>query len=138
VPASQANPVGIDGILESLSPPYVSSMDEAVDRVVESKYRTGGAGYGNEDIFARSYRNRDDARAYLATGTRFDPRQIAYIKDVCNYIYDTYDRFPAHVDAFYAPGMWLQFSHLETEYYDRYFDPAQYTRQAAHDALWHP
>jgi hypothetical protein len=138
VPASQANPVGIDGILESLSPPYVSSMDEAVDRVVESKYRTGGAGYGNEDIFARSYRNRDDARAYLATGSRFDPRQIAYIKDVCNYIYDTYDRFPAHVDAFYAPGMWLQFSHLETEYYDRYFDPAQYTRQAAHDALWHP
>jgi hypothetical protein len=34
--------------------------------------------------------------------------------------------------------MWLQFSHLETEYYDRYFDPSQYTRQAAHDALWHP
>jgi hypothetical protein len=23
------------------------------------------------------------------------------------------------------------------EYYDRFFDPSQYTRQAAHDGLWH-
>jgi hypothetical protein len=48
-----------------------------------------------------------------------------------------YGRFPAHVDAFYTPGMWLQFSHLEMEYYDRYYDKAQYERQAAHDKLWH-
>lgn len=138
VPASQPNPVGIDGILESLTPPYVSSMDEAVDRVVESKYSKTGAGYGNDDIFARAYRNRDDARAYMEKGTKFGPKQIQYVKDACNYIYETYDRFPAHVDAFYSPGMWLQFSHLELEYYDRFFDPGQYTRQAAHDALWHP
>ena len=32
VPASQPNPVGIDGVLEGLTPPYVKSMDEAVDR----------------------------------------------------------------------------------------------------------
>jgi hypothetical protein len=31
VPASQPNPVGIDGILEGLTPPYVKSMDEAVE-----------------------------------------------------------------------------------------------------------
>jgi hypothetical protein len=23
------------------------------------------------------------------------------------------------------------------EYYDRFFDPSQFTRQAAHDGLWH-
>jgi hypothetical protein len=23
------------------------------------------------------------------------------------------------------------------EYYDRFFDPSLYTRQAAHDGLWH-
>lgn len=137
VPASQANPVGIDGILEGLTPPYVSSMDEAVDRVVEAKYAKGGSGYGNDDIFARSYRSKHDAQAYLDAGTRFAPRQIEYVKDLCNYIWDTYGRFPAHVDAFYTPGMWLQFSHLELEYYDRYFDPSQYTRQAAHDGRWH-
>ena len=63
---------------------------------------------------------------------------MQYVKDACNYLYETYGRFPAHVDAFYSGGMWLQFSHLEMEYYDRFFDPAQYTRQAAHDGLWHP
>ena len=138
VPASQANPVGIDGILEGLTPPYVSSMDEAVDRVVESKYSSSGPAYGNEKVFASSYRNIDDARAFLEKGTRFGADEIAYTKDICNYIWDTYGRFPAHVDAFYTPGMWLQFSHLELEYYDRFFDPRQYTRQAAHDKLWHP
>ena len=139
VPASQPNPVGIDGILESLTPPYVGSMDEAVDRVVEAKYAAAdGSSYANDRIWARAYRNPEDAKAYLATGTKFGPRQIEYVKETCNYIWDTYGRFPAHVDAFYTPGMWLQFSHLELEYYDRFFDPAQYTRQAAHDALWHP
>jgi hypothetical protein len=137
VPASQPNPVGIDGVLEGLCPPYVSSMDEAVDRVIEAKYGSGGAAYGNEELFARAYRNRDDARAYLEKGTHFGPKQVQYVKDVCNYIYDTYGRFPAHVDAFYTPGMWLQFSHLELEYYERFFDPSQYTRQADHDRLWH-
>ena len=137
VPASQANPVGIDGILEGLTPPYVSSMDEAVDRVVESKYSADGPAYGNTDVFASSYRNRDDAKAFLEKGTRFGPEEIAYTKEICNYIWDTYGRFPAHVDAFYTPGMWLQFSHLELEYYDRFFDPRQYARQQAHDGLWH-
>lgn len=137
VPASQPNPIGIDGILETLVPPYVSSMNEAVDRVIEMKYGANGTAYGNEDVWSRPYRNRDDARAYIKKGTRFGPKQIEYTKELCNYIYDTYGRFPAHVDALYAPGMWLQFSHLELEYYDRFFDPAQYTRQKAHDALWH-
>jgi len=108
-----------------------------VDRVIEMKYGKTGSAYGNEDVFARPYRNRDDARAYVEKGTKFGPKQIEYVKDICNYLYDTYGRFPAHVDAFYAPGMWLQVSHLEMEYYDRFFDPAQYTRQAAHDAKWH-
>ena len=28
--------------------------------------------------------------------------------DICNYIYETHGRFPAHVDAIYVPGVWLQ------------------------------
>ena len=137
VPASQPNPVGIDGILEGLCPPYVT-LDEAVDRVVATKYGKDGTAYGNEDVFSRAYRNKDDARAYVDNGTKFGPKAIEYVKETMHYMWDTYGRFPAHVDAFYSPGMWLQFSHLEMEYYDRFFDPHQYTRQAAHDALWHP
>jgi len=41
-------------------------------------------------------------------GTQYSAQTIAYTKDICNYIYDTYGRFPAHVDTFYTPGMWLQ------------------------------
>ena len=44
VPASQPNPVGIDGVLEGLTPPYVKSMDEAVDKVMEMKYGAVGVG----------------------------------------------------------------------------------------------
>jgi hypothetical protein len=136
VPASQPNPVGIDGVLEGLCPPYVKSMDEAVDRILEDKYGPNGC-YGDADLFSRPYRNPADGEAYLREGTHFSPRAIEYTKEICNYLYDTYGRFPAHVDAYYTPGMWLQFSHLEMEYYDRFFRPEQYTRQAEHDALWH-
>lgn len=136
VPASQPNPVGIDGILEGLCPPYVKSMDDAVDRVVESKYGARG-NYGDQSVFSLPYRNPRNAEEYVREGMQYTPDAIAYGKDICNYVYDTYGRFPAHVDTFYTPGMWLQFSHLEMEYYDKFFDPRQYTRQAKHDELWH-
>jgi hypothetical protein len=137
VPASQPNPVGIDGLLEGLCPPYVTNMDEAVERVLAAKYGKEGTAYGNEEVFSRPYRNKDDARKYLSKATRYGPKQVEYVKEVCNYVFDTYGRFPAHVDAFYTPGMWLQVSHLELEYYDRFFDPDLYRRQAAHDRMWH-
>ncbi len=136
-PASQANPVGIDGILEGLTPPYVSSMDEAVERVIEAKFSASGAAYGNERVFAGPYRSVDDARAFLERASLPGPEEIAYTKEICNYIWDTYGRFPAHVDAFHTLGTWLQFAHLEQDYYERFFDPSHYARQAGHDDLWH-
>jgi hypothetical protein len=136
VPASQPNPVGIDGVLEGLCPPYVKSMDEAVDRVVESKYGPRG-NYGDQNVFSLPYRNPKNAEDYVREGTKYTPDCIAYAKDICNYIWDTYGRFPAHVDTYYSCGMWLQFSHLEIEYYDQFFDARLYERQAQHDAMWH-
>ncbi|HEY0783331.1 MAG TPA: hypothetical protein VGE98_12810, partial [Thermoanaerobaculia bacterium] len=135
VPASQPNPVGIDGIYEGLCPPYVKTMDEAVEKVIEAKYGDRGS-YGDLSVFGKPYRDPQYGADYQRDGTHFSDRAIAYGKDIFNYIYDTYGRFPAHVDAFYTPGMWVQFSHLEMEYYDKFFDPRQYTRQARHDALW--
>lgn len=135
-PASQPNPVGIDGVLEGLCPPYVKSTDEAVDRVLAFKYGPRGA-YGDTSVFSRPYRNPSDAKSYLQQASHFSDRAIDYVKETCAYLYETYGRFPAHVDAFYTLGMWVQFSHLEMEYYDRFFDRSQYARQAEHDALWH-
>ncbi|MBE9035098.1 hypothetical protein [aff. Roholtiella sp. LEGE 12411] len=134
-PASQPNPVGIDGVLEGLCPPYISSMDEAVDRVIEEKYGSQGA-YGDKDVFARSYQSKSSAEAFLRDAEPHSKEAIQYTKDICNYIYETYGRFPAHVDAFFVPGIWLQFSHIELEYYQKYYDPALFRRQAQHAEFW--
>lgn len=136
VPASQPNPVGIDGIIEGLCPPYVASMDEAVDRLLHSKYGEGGC-YRDTEVFSRPYKAAVMGEEYLRNASRYSPRAIAYTKEICNYIFDTYGRFPAHVDAFYTPGIWVQFSHLDLEYYEQFFDPRLYRRQAQHGASWH-
>jgi hypothetical protein len=136
VPASQPNPVGIDRVLTGLCPPYVDSMDKAVDQLLDAKYGDKGA-YGDKTLFGLPYRDKKSASAYLGEATHFSKRAIEYTKEICNYIYDTYGRFPAHVDAFYTPGMWVQFAHLEIEYYDKLFDRRLYERQAQHDGLWH-
>ena len=136
LPTTLDNPIGIDGVLESLTPPYVKSMNDAVDRVIEEKYGPAGT-YGDHAIFDRAYKKGEYGDAFLKMASRRPtPQAVEYAKEICNYIYDTYGRFPAHVNAFHVPGVWLQFSHLELEFYDKYFDAGLYQRQAAHDQLW--
>jgi hypothetical protein len=135
LPSPLPNPVGIDGVLEALCPPYIGKMDDAVDWVLEEKYGSQGT-YTDAARFARTYRRVDDAEAFLRYAQPHPARTIEYVKVICNYIYDTYGRFPAHVDAFHLPGVWVQCSHLELEYYDRYFRPELYSRQASHETVW--
>jgi hypothetical protein len=111
-------------------------MDEAVDIVIDEKYGPDGL-FADPALLARAYRKPQDAETYLRLAQRHPPQAVRYVKDICNYIYETYGRFPAHVDAFHSPGYWVQFHHLETEYYERFFDPQLWRHQAAHDSLWH-
>jgi hypothetical protein len=62
---------------------------------------------------------------------------IACTKAICNYIYETYGRFPGGLDAMHL--MWfMQAHHLDTDYYGRFFSPGAYgTTHAAHMATWH-
>jgi hypothetical protein len=111
-------------------------MNEAVDKVIEEKYGPAGT-YGDNAIFGRSYKKSEYGDAFLKMANRRPtPQAVEYTKEICNYIWDTYGRFPAHVNAFHVPGVWLQFSHLELEFYDKYFAADLYERQAAHDQLW--
>jgi hypothetical protein len=135
VPASQPNPVGIDGILQGLCPPYVASMNDAVDQLLKEKYGSDGL-YGDVNVFKRPYVSEDVAREYLQNASHYSDQAVAYTKEICSYIFDTYGRFPAHCDAFHVPGIWLQFSHLELEYYEKYYAPDQFERQSQHAALW--
>jgi hypothetical protein len=135
VPASQPNYVGIDGVLEGLCPPYVTDMDAAVDRVLEEKFGPGGT-YADAEVFAQSYKDKASAEAYLKYAKHHPPEAIAYTKEICRYLVDTYGRFPAHTDAMYVPGIWVQFSHLEIEYYERFGNPAHARRQAEGKEIW--
>jgi hypothetical protein len=120
VPASQPNFVGIDGVLEGLCPPYVTDMDSAVDQLIEEKL---SGPYGAEAF--------GQARART-----HPPEAIAYTKEICRYLVETYGRFPAHTDAFHLPGIWVQFSHLEVEYYERFAEPGFARRAAEGREIW--
>ncbi len=88
------SPVGIDGVFEAFCPPYLENMDAAVDAIVEAKW-------GKEGIFtpeggAAPYKEK----ALMDRGIpRAGEEVIQCTKDICNYIYDTFGRFPATVDA---------------------------------------
>jgi hypothetical protein len=135
VPASQPNPVGIDGLLQGLCPPYVASMADAVDQLLAEKYGSGGL-YGDLNVFKRPYLSETMAQDYLQNASHYSDKAVAYAKEICGYIFDTYGRFPAHCDAFHVPGIWLQFSHLELEYYEKYYNPDQFARQSQHASMW--
>ena len=137
VPASQPNFVGIDGILEGLCPPYTTDMDAAVDQVLEEKFSAGHV-YGDPELFGQVYGDKAAAETYMneARARQHPPETVKYTKEICKYLVETYGRFPAHVDAFTVPGIWVQLSHLETEYYDRFADPSHARRQAEGRQIW--
>jgi hypothetical protein len=88
------------------------------------------------NVFKRPYVSESLAQDYLKNASHYSDKAVAYAKEICTYIFETYGRFPAHCDAFHAPGIWLQLSHLELEYYEKFFNPNQFARQSQHAAMW--
>lgn len=127
------NPTGLDGIFESYQPPYYKSMDDAVDAFVEKKF-------GSEGIFAshRSgiipFKNWDKVQPGYQVPSE---EAIQITKDYCNYIFDTFGRFPATFDTIIMPE-WIQVHHLEQEFYDKYgLGKLVNETQRQHMDLWH-
>jgi hypothetical protein len=135
VPASQPNYVGIDGVLEGLCPPYVSDMDQAVDQVLEEKFGEGGT-YAQAEVFAKAYKDQATALTYMRNAGPPPAEAIAYTKEICRYLVDTYGRFPAHTDAFHLPGIWVQCAHVEVEYSEQFAAPGHSRRQAEGRTIW--
>jgi hypothetical protein len=133
------NPIGFkhgdEVLIEGLSPPLVANMDEAVDRVLEQKYGADGI-YQDHEYFARIYKD-DFGAKYLDEVPHFSDTTVEIAKAVCNYIYDTYGRFPAHADAIHVPGVWLQAHHLDLAYYDKLFKDGYTEKHRDHAQEWH-
>ena len=127
--ALPSNPIGLDGVFEASCPPYFASMDAAVDAVMAPRLR--------DDATPKLVPHKMSEAEHRAGALRFSDEGLACTKGICNYIFDTYGRFPGGTDAMHL--MWaFQAHHIDTDYYDRFFGPGAYgPTHATHMATWH-
>ena len=130
-PKLRANPVGIDGVFQGMCPPYFPDMSAAVDAVIAEKHKL----YDDRSFFEKTFRK--DGGSFVKEVPFYDPKVVECTKDVCNYIFKTHGRFPAHVDAMYVPGVWIQAHHLDLKYYDELYGSGYTEMQAKHQERWH-
>ena len=143
-------PVGIDGIFEGHLPPYMD-MDQAVDDYFNIGFGPKGSfnqavtegeaviytGFSKEPREVhRPYKNPEKwleaAKQYWPT-----PEQKQLLKDLCNYIYNTYGRYPLQIDPFICPYI-IQVHHIDPEFYQEYWIDGAVTREhSEHLSNWH-
>lgn len=127
------NPVGIDGLIEGFCPPY-KTMDEAVDAVVERKF--GSCGIFTSEARPTPFLDQTAIAENLAQD-RIPEDIIQCTKDFCNYIYETYGRFPAFADTMSIP-IAVGMHHIDTDFYRRFYKPGAVSEnQEKHMATWH-
>jgi hypothetical protein len=134
-PAGQPNPVGLDGVLESYCPPYYANMDAAIDAVLAKKVGPAGL-YEDPQFFARTLRP-ELVQDFIEQTPRYDEESVACLRAICNYIYDRYGRFPAHCNAIEAPGICFQVHHIDSDYYEKFFQPRYSRAEREHQRVWH-
>jgi len=121
-------PVGLDGFFESLTPPYVKNMGEAVDRFISTRGE-----FWKED---NSYPYKEPQNILK---DEYHPSEvrIQIVKDFCTYIYENYGRFPAFLDPMFA-RLVFQAHHLDIDFYDEHYQEGAYTDlHRDHFILWH-
>jgi hypothetical protein len=129
-PAAFGNPIGFDGVVEARCPPYYASMDAAVDSVLAPQLLRERPATVVPHLMSEA-EHRAGAIAISEDG-------LACTKAICNYIFETYGRFPGGTDAMHL--MWvMQAHHIDTDFYDRFFAAGAYgPTHASHMATWHP
>jgi hypothetical protein len=122
-------PVGRDGVYEAFTPPYYADMREAVDAFMETKWSQ----YAPE--MPKAYKEPDRVVSQIR---RPDAETVALVKDYCQYVHDTYGRFPAYVDPMYQ-RLTCQAQHVDPDFYAEHYPPGALTPQhAEHFRRWHP
>jgi hypothetical protein len=125
------NPVGLDGHIEGLCPPYVSDMREAVNIFVERKFGPKGAYDPNTPGAWR------EAKGIKQGVTPYSEEFIDCLSEVAQYVYDTYGKFPNTFTTIVLSG-YVQAVHLDTDFYDTHYQPGAYLPTHAHHMeRWH-
>jgi hypothetical protein len=118
-------------LLQPYCPPYYASMGAAVRALVESKFGPNGI-YRDGGVFSSW---RDPAQA--ASIPPPSDEAVEALSGYCEYIYQRYGRFPAY-SAPFRTTMGFQATHVDVEFYDRFFKPDALTEtQREHMARWH-
>ena len=120
-------PVGRDGVLEALCPPYVADMGEAVDRYLENWSAASGK--------ASAFQHAEEVMRARPVPT---DETVEIVKAFCTYVHDTYGRFPAFIDPMFV-RLVFQAHHLDVDFYDRFYRGSPLSdRHRDHLARWHP
>jgi hypothetical protein len=122
-------PVGRDGVYEAFTPPYYADMREAVDAFMETKWSQ----YGPQ--VPKAYKEPDRVVSQIQ---RPSAETVELVKDYCQYVYETYGRFPAYIDPMYQ-RLTCQAQHVDPDFYAEHYPPGALTPQhAEHFRRWHP
>ena len=125
------NPVGIDGSLEGLCPPYYRDMRDAVDAFVEMKFGPGGT---FDPGRAGPYRNNAGVKSRVE---RYSAEFVDLLGEVTSYVHDTYGRFPGTAPSIYMRPL-VQAQHIDTDFYDMFYGEKSYLDTHRHHIeQWH-
>ncbi len=121
--------VGRDGVVEGFTPPYYKDMHEAVDAFMDLKWSV------MEPEVAKPYK---DSESFVEAIPRPHDETVEMVKAYCQYVWDTYGRFPAYIDPMYQ-RLTCQAQHLDPDFYAQYFPDGSITNQhEQHFSRWHP
>ncbi|MCB0872862.1 MAG: hypothetical protein H6531_01475 [Actinobacteria bacterium] len=121
--------VGRDGHFEAFTPPYHKDMREAVDAFMAMKWSA------MEEDVSKPYKDND---AFVKAIPRPHEETVEIVKDYCQYVWDTYGRFPAYIDPMYQ-RLTCQAQHVDPDFYEEYFPEGSISGQHKHHfERWHP
>lgn len=130
-------PIGLerDGevLLKPYCPPYYPTMEAAVHAFVERKF-------GPQGVYRAGAEEGSDWKDPQAVTTAVQPpddQAVAATVAYCEYVYRRYGTFPVF-SAPYRTAIGYQATHVDVEFYDRFFKPEALTSaQRQHQATWH-
>jgi len=125
-------PIGLERngevLLKPFCPPYFKSMAEAVQAVVEIKFG-GGGGLSGSAGSRSAWANHSNVAGRIPP---LSDATIAATTAYCEYVWDRYRRFPAHMPP-YRTVLGFQACHLDAEFYDKYYQPEVLTQSQRND-----
>jgi hypothetical protein len=125
------NPTGLEGVMEGFCPPHYPDMRAAVEAVCTRKFGPGGP-------FHRDTPGPWKDTAKVRSAAQVHDRAFRECVALqAQYIFDTFGKFPGTVPSMFVTT-YLQAQHLDTEFYDRFYEPGAYLpTHACHMARWH-